>query len=581
MAKISSLAHYFLIYWFYEVTVASVLADPTHGCGGKFSQSFGIIHLNKSDYSTTKLQCNWTIGNTGIANAVIVLSMKELRFDYCWREFLKVFSKSGTEIFTRERCYQVQQGVVELQFGEENSVTLQTQLYSRRSRLKLEFVVIRRSFRSAPQLDGWNVTVLNVSESSISFQWPKLTDVRGNQVRGYVVIVETTDGKEVTGDIFLANVTFKTTHGLKGSTEYRIFVTVVDQLGQPHRSSEVLVITDEGVPSRSPYLSVDKKHHGVDNISISIYPIDEEYHNGKLLGYNILYETLCYGIPKSSGQVSVSPSTKSYILTGLLPGTKYRIRITGFTSKGIGPYDSEDAFTTCEPRRTLIAKNGTLYSPNYPCSFSGYHYCRWTIEPQLSGSAVKTIWIDFNSFDVDGDGSHCRSNDWLRVATGEDAQYDNGTLLCGYIKPFSLVIHDDQSELALHYTKAYRSSNGFSVWYLGLDEPLIDNDLSSWHLSVYNITSSSVFVAWTEFPLNVSITHFMVMFTKKNTNLSVLLRVKSLYDQYYFVDKLLKPHQKYEFQVLAFTGSAENVTYSTEIQTITTGEGGKDRVAKI
>jgi len=59
------------------------------------------------------------------------------------------------------------------------------------------------------------------------------------------------------------------------------------------------------------------------------------------------------------------------------------------------------------------------------------------------------------------------------VATGEDAQYDNDTLLCGYIEPFSLVVHDDQSELALQYTEAYSPSDGFSVWYLGLDEPLI------------------------------------------------------------------------------------------------------------
>ena len=59
-------------------------------------------------------------------------------------------------------------------------------------------------------------------------------------------MVEATDGKEIAGDISLPNVTSKTTHGLKGSTEYRIFAAVVDQLGQPHRSSEVLVFTDEG-----------------------------------------------------------------------------------------------------------------------------------------------------------------------------------------------------------------------------------------------------------------------------------------------------------------------------------------------
>ena len=65
-----------------------------------------------------------------------------------FREFLKVFSSSGTEIFTRERCYEDHRGVVELQFGEGNFVTLHTQLYSRYSRLRLKFVVVRRNLHS-------------------------------------------------------------------------------------------------------------------------------------------------------------------------------------------------------------------------------------------------------------------------------------------------------------------------------------------------------------------------------------------------------------------------------------------------
>jgi len=64
------------------------------------------------------------------------------------REFLKVFSNTGNEIFTRERCQEHQQGVVELQFGEGNFVTLHTRLHSRYSRLKLEFFVLRRSLHS-------------------------------------------------------------------------------------------------------------------------------------------------------------------------------------------------------------------------------------------------------------------------------------------------------------------------------------------------------------------------------------------------------------------------------------------------
>ena len=94
-------------------------------------------------------------------------------------------------------------------------------------------------------MDGWNVTVLNVSHSNVTFQWPKLTDVLGNQVRAYVPIVETTVCK-VAGDIVLPNVTSITIGGLKGGTEYRLFAAVVDVLGQPHRSSEVLIFTEEG-----------------------------------------------------------------------------------------------------------------------------------------------------------------------------------------------------------------------------------------------------------------------------------------------------------------------------------------------
>ena len=98
--------------------------------------------------------------------------------------------------------------------------------------------------------------------------------------------------------------------------------------------------------------------------------------------------------------------------------------------------------------------------------------------------------------------------------------------------------------------------------------------LTSWNLSVYNITASSARLQWANFPLNVSISHFMVMFTEENQNISVLFNVNSLYDRSYHVQNMIKPYRMYKFQVLAFTGSIENETYSTEIQSVLTGEGG-------
>ena len=104
------------------------------------------------------------------------------------------------------------------------------------------------------------------------------------------------------------------------------------------------------VPSRHPYLSFNSKYPGDDSIKISIHPISEEYHNGKLLGYNILYETSCYGVdPKLSDNLNVSASTRSFTLTGLRPGTKFKVAGAGFTSKGVGPYDWQNVYTSKQP----------------------------------------------------------------------------------------------------------------------------------------------------------------------------------------------------------------------------------------
>lgn len=108
------------------------------------------------------------------------------------------------------------------------------------------------------------------------------------------------------------------------------------------------------VPSRSPYLSFNKKYLGVDSVNISIQPIPVEYHNGKLLGYKIKYETSCYGVPRSYGQVNVSASTRSYELTGLRPGTKYNVAGAGFTSQGVGPYDWQTVYTSKQPFVVIV-----------------------------------------------------------------------------------------------------------------------------------------------------------------------------------------------------------------------------------
>ena len=108
---------------------------------------------------------------------------------------------------------------------------------------------------------------MNASQSSIKFQWPSLTDVLGNQLRAYVALVETTSGEKVAGNIVFLNVTSVTIYGLKGATEYRVSAVVVDVLGQPHRSSQVLASTEEGGECGEP----KKKNEGKEKKKINMY----------------------------------------------------------------------------------------------------------------------------------------------------------------------------------------------------------------------------------------------------------------------------------------------------------------------
>ncbi|KAL9953601.1 hypothetical protein ACROYT_G041044 [Oculina patagonica] len=534
-------------------------------CGGLVTEPVGYLVFKEGE-KVNENECQWNIGDTSEPTGDRVILVID-PVEHC-RSAVSVRDRFGMVLLDRycgpsERSY--------LNVSSLN-VTVKVKSRSKYYPFTARYVILNGSIDSALQVDGWNITVVNVSQSSITFQWPNLTDVLGNEVLAYGALVETTSGEKASGDIVSLNVTSIRIDGLKGATEYRVFAVAVDVLGQPHRSSQVWTSTEEGVPSRSPYFRhIEDKYIKVDSINISISLIPEKYHNGILLGYTISYDAQCS--QNSSGQVTVSASTTSYVLTGLLPGTQYYIRVAGFTSTGSGPNDGRYVYTTCLGQTTLTGINGTLHSPNYPCYYGGLQYCRWTIEPQLSGNVVKAIWIEFNAFGLTGDAPNCRSEDWLGVETGENAHIDNDTLLCDYIGPFSLVVHGDQAKISFRTHNRYSNNRGFSAWYLGLRDPFIDIHLSSWHLSVHNITSSSARVEWADFPVNVFISHFMVMFTEENKNISFLFKVNSLSDRSYNVQKLLKPHRMYKFHVLAFTGSIDNETYSTEMQSVLTGEG--------
>ena len=69
-------------------------------------------------------------------------------------------------------------------------------------------------------------------------------------------------------------------------------------------------------------------------------PITEHDRNGNITGYVITYIADCFDGPSDHeyrGNTTVSGSSNNATLCELRPGVKYRIGISGFTSKGLGP----------------------------------------------------------------------------------------------------------------------------------------------------------------------------------------------------------------------------------------------------
>ena len=87
------------------------------------------------------------------------------------------------------------------------------------------------------------------------------------------------------------------------------------------------------VPSEGPG-HVEYKIVSPDSVYIEWSEISEEHHNGELLGFYISQHAQCSDDERWSTNVGLFQ--RSYIITGLHPGTRYDIWIAGFTGRGVG-----------------------------------------------------------------------------------------------------------------------------------------------------------------------------------------------------------------------------------------------------
>ena len=108
------------------------------------------------------------------------------------------------------------------------------------------------------------------------------------------------------------------------------------------------------VPSEAPHLFGWNADWAENGISFWINPIEERYHGGRLLGYQITY--FQFGKEDKKIVIQVDPNQQRASLSNLTEGMTYHVFASGFTSKGVGA--NRTYAITCKSISRLYSANG-------------------------------------------------------------------------------------------------------------------------------------------------------------------------------------------------------------------------------
>ena len=89
------------------------------------------------------------------------------------------------------------------------------------------------------------MTSVNVSTDSFHIQWPILTTEIDKAVQVYIVVVALQHDDREAGRIVSSNTSSVEFYGLSPAKEYTVTVVAMDVAGDLHKSSEILITTEE------------------------------------------------------------------------------------------------------------------------------------------------------------------------------------------------------------------------------------------------------------------------------------------------------------------------------------------------
>ncbi|KAL9953476.1 hypothetical protein ACROYT_G040898 [Oculina patagonica] len=478
---------------------------PSPGCGGYLNQSFGELQVGPRGYSSSPLRCNWAIGKAGIDQAVLLVSLQDLYLIY-YSEYIKIIDGNGSIVFYKNGYLSSPWKTFwEVKYGNGNNVTVEINLTYRWSRFKLRYGIVTKGLQSALPVANWNVSIDNITQSSIVINWPNLTSILHQPVLYYFGLIKSTNGSILNEDILSGNTSSVGFNGLSPYREYRLSVVGVNGSGQAYKSAEVIAWTEEGVPSRGPS-NVTFTNVGATEITVHWNPLPEQYVNGRLLGYRVVYAYSRYNI----SIVNVTDPNATWVtLTELKPRQLYYILVTAFTSKGEGPFSYSMISTAME----VIVNQSTGFINVTHTDYFYDLYSYWTIGNVGETHAVAIFLIQ------DLDLRYCR--EYVKIFDG------NGTLQfyqagCGSPSHGSLVevpfgnSNNITVKVVLSKFKSHVRIQ-FVVFKNGLNAAAV---LPDWTAAADNTTSQSILIRWTNLTslLNRQVLHYIIFLNKADGN---------------------------------------------------------------
>ncbi|CAH1378086.1 unnamed protein product [Tenebrio molitor] len=209
------------------------------------------------------------------------------------------------------------------------------------------------TLREAPAGKPTITTAHNTSSTALHISWrPPHHETIHGEFLGYRIAYRPRDrGDEAFKEIYIRdpNVESHTIQNLETYTQYLVSLQVFNPEG-PGPNTTVLVMTDEGVPSKPQHLTV----LDVSSVTITLRWTQPDKLNGAIEGYRVYYMFNNYTDMNRDKIKHVSPYI-TYNLTNLKPYTEYKIWVKAYTRNHEGEpsdpiYNSTDISGPSAPR---------------------------------------------------------------------------------------------------------------------------------------------------------------------------------------------------------------------------------------